>query len=193
MTIKAIETYYNGYRFRSKLEAQWAVFFDAIGIEYEYEPEGFEFEDGTKYLPDFKIRVRHRSWTEEWEPVYVEVKGVLTDKDIHKFRCMFQAQKPLYIVGSVPLNVDECFDEVFRRYSCFYSFEYLDGDGGYPAVFSQDINDIWLAGPDHDEYDRGKLMDVALLIARQVRFDHGQAPTAEEVRKDFLWRYAYVQ
>ena len=32
--MKAIETEYNGYRFRSRLEARWAVFFDALGIEY---------------------------------------------------------------------------------------------------------------------------------------------------------------
>lgn len=56
MTIKAIETEYNGYRFRSRLEARWAVFFDAAGIKYEYEPEGFEieFDDSRiRYLPDF--------------------------------------------------------------------------------------------------------------------------------------------
>ena len=51
--IKPIETEYNGYLFRSKLEAQWAVVFDSLGIRYEYEPEGFELEDGTRYLPDF--------------------------------------------------------------------------------------------------------------------------------------------
>ena len=51
--IKPIETYYNGYRFRSRLEARWAVFFDAMGIKYEYEPEGFEFDNHEKYLPDF--------------------------------------------------------------------------------------------------------------------------------------------
>ena len=34
--IKAIETYYKGYRFRSRLEARWAVFFDAACVEYEY-------------------------------------------------------------------------------------------------------------------------------------------------------------
>jgi len=38
--IKAIQTEYKGYLFRSRLEARWAVFFDACGIEYEYEPEG---------------------------------------------------------------------------------------------------------------------------------------------------------
>ena len=53
--IKAIETYYNGYRFRSRLEARWAVFFDTLGIEYQYEPEGYELNDGTRYLPDFYL------------------------------------------------------------------------------------------------------------------------------------------
>jgi len=55
MTIRAIETAYKGYRFRSRLEARWAVFFDALGIEWQYEPEGFELEAG-RYLPDFLIR-----------------------------------------------------------------------------------------------------------------------------------------
>lgn len=52
--IKPIETYYNGYRFRSRLEARWAVFFRAVDLEYQYEPEGFEM-DGIRYLPDFYI------------------------------------------------------------------------------------------------------------------------------------------
>lgn len=51
--IKAIETFYNGYRFRSRLEARWAVFFDALHIKYEYEPEGYHLSNGTNYLPDF--------------------------------------------------------------------------------------------------------------------------------------------
>ena len=50
--IKPIETVYNGYRFRSRLEARWAVFFDALGIDWEYEYEGFDL-DGEWYLPDF--------------------------------------------------------------------------------------------------------------------------------------------
>ena len=52
--MKAIETVYNGYRFRSRLEARWAVFFDGMGIPYRYEPEGLEIR-GQKYLPDFWI------------------------------------------------------------------------------------------------------------------------------------------
>lgn len=38
---RALPTAYNGYRFRSRLEARWAVFFDALGLAYRYEPEGF--------------------------------------------------------------------------------------------------------------------------------------------------------
>ena len=53
--IKAIQTEYNGYKFRSRLEAKWAVFFDTANIKYEYEPEGYEDENGKRYLPDFYL------------------------------------------------------------------------------------------------------------------------------------------
>ncbi len=62
--IKAIETVYKGYRFRSRLEARWAVFFDALGIVYKYEHEGFDL-DGEWYLPDF--------WMPEWK-CWIEIK-----------------------------------------------------------------------------------------------------------------------
>lgn len=64
-TIQAKETLYNGYRFRSRLEARWAVFFDAAGIEYQYEPEGYVLEDGRSYLPDFYLPYFH---------LFVEIK-----------------------------------------------------------------------------------------------------------------------
>lgn len=53
--IKAIQTKYNGYNFRSRLEARWAVFFDTLGIRYEYEPEGYDLGDLGWYLPDFYL------------------------------------------------------------------------------------------------------------------------------------------
>lgn len=53
LRIKAIETEYKNYRFRSRLEARWAVFFDKIGIKWEYEKEGFDLGKSGKYLPDF--------------------------------------------------------------------------------------------------------------------------------------------
>lgn len=62
---KAIETKYCGYNFRSRLEARWAVYLDAVGLSWEYEPEGFELE-GERYLPDFliKLGITHQFWLE---------------------------------------------------------------------------------------------------------------------------------
>jgi hypothetical protein len=51
----AIETVYDGYRFRSRLEARWAVFFCHLGVRYQYEPEGFEWPKIGRYLPDFYL------------------------------------------------------------------------------------------------------------------------------------------
>ncbi len=68
--MKAIETIYKGYRFRSRLEARWAVFFDTLKIKWEYEPEGYQAPDGTRYLPDFFLPGFH-----EGKGIYVEVKG----------------------------------------------------------------------------------------------------------------------
>ena len=62
--IKPIQTAYNGYLFRSRLEARWAVFFDTMGIRYEYEAEGYDL-DGVWYLPDF--------WLPE-QDCFVEIK-----------------------------------------------------------------------------------------------------------------------
>ena len=45
--IKAIETTYKGYRFRSRLEARWAVFFETLGIRWKYENEGYQKEVDT--------------------------------------------------------------------------------------------------------------------------------------------------
>jgi hypothetical protein len=54
MTIQPIETHYAGCRFRSRLEARWAVFFDVLGIRWEYEPQGYVLPSGP-YLPDFQL------------------------------------------------------------------------------------------------------------------------------------------
>ena len=98
--IQAIETVYNGYRFRSRLEARWAVFFDAMHIEYKYEPEGFVGWMGVKYLPDFYLPE---------EKVYVEVKGYddQLEKDWEKIACAVDFQstpvsKGLILLGEIP-------------------------------------------------------------------------------------------
>lgn len=69
--IKAIETHYAGCRFRSRLEARWAIFFDTLGIRWEYEPEGFETSAG-RYLPDFRIELYFSLPTWTWFEVKPE-------------------------------------------------------------------------------------------------------------------------
>lgn len=97
--IKAIETEYKGYKFRSRLEARWAVFFDELNIAYQYEPEGFDKGNGVKWLPDFYLTDLD---------MYVEVKG--TDeqlrKDFYKLGAFVDWEGPLdqqiMILGNIP-------------------------------------------------------------------------------------------
>lgn len=63
--LKAIDTSYAGHRFRSRTEARWAVFLDALGVAWTYEEEGFELPSG-RYLPDF--------WLPDLKG-WIEVKG----------------------------------------------------------------------------------------------------------------------
>ncbi len=69
MTIKPIETRYAGYRFRSRLEARWAVAFTTSNLipRWEYEPEGFQTPAGP-YLPDFRI------WWTSSDYGWIEIK-----------------------------------------------------------------------------------------------------------------------
>lgn len=90
---KAIETTYKGYRFRSRLEARWAVFFDALEIPWQYEPEGFEKADPdneervVRYLPDFYLP-QSGTW--------VEVKGAWTEADASQTAEMLDWGSPLW-------------------------------------------------------------------------------------------------
>jgi hypothetical protein len=66
--IAPIETIYRGYRFRSRLEARWAVFFQTLGVRWEYEPEGFRLSTGEWYLPDFRIKLADQVLWAEVKP-----------------------------------------------------------------------------------------------------------------------------
>jgi hypothetical protein len=96
--LKAIETLYRGYRFRSRLEARWAVFFDALAMKWEYEREGFETDAG-RYLPDFWLP-DHNHW--------IEIKGALdtapplsaeTVKALDKARMLSEDNEVIMLVG----------------------------------------------------------------------------------------------
>ena len=68
-SIAALPSRFNGILFRSRLEARWAVFFDALGIQWLYEHEGFSLPErvvddtmgrtrivpARAYLPDFYL------------------------------------------------------------------------------------------------------------------------------------------
>ncbi|MFH1691514.1 MAG: hypothetical protein ABIC68_02950 [Candidatus Omnitrophota bacterium] len=79
--MEAIETAYKNYKFRSRLEARWAVFFDSLGVKFEYEKEGFKL--GKYYLPDFFL-------PEIRKGVWIEVKpDIISKKDIKANRLIY--------------------------------------------------------------------------------------------------------
>lgn len=88
--MKSIRTKYKDIWFRSKLEAQWAKLLDHFGIQWDYEPEGFRFRDGTMYLPDF------------WLPdsgTFLEVKGLMDEEDMHKIRMLLHESGRPVVIG----------------------------------------------------------------------------------------------
>lgn len=102
LSLKAIETVYQGCRFRSRLEARWAIFFDALGIPWKYEVEGYDLE-GTWYLPDF------------WLPTYdsfVEIKAQApTEEEVEK-----ASKLCLYSGKEVHLQFGDVWPEGSNRY-----------------------------------------------------------------------------
>jgi len=54
--IVALPTYYGGVKFKSALEARWAMYFDEINVAWRYEDEGYALPSGP-YLPDFWLPV----------------------------------------------------------------------------------------------------------------------------------------
>lgn len=118
--IKAIPTEYNGYLFRSRLEARWAVFFDALDIQYEYELEGFDLGDGIWYLPDFYLPNINGG-------TYVEVKGKMDDESRNKImKFAGCGEDSLYVLGGIPTQAElSCNDinEYVDKYDdCFWHF-----------------------------------------------------------------------
>lgn len=197
--MKAIETIYNGYRFRSRLEARWAVFFDALGVKYEYEPEGFELGNGLYYLPDFRVKcwgLRGSVWKEPFD-LYIEVKGKMTREDAEKIISFasgtviekslentlfygFERKYPVLIVGNIPeankshdSSAMRCYDEMdgIRIYP--FNYDLIDGDyfGAYPAAHEGKFI-LW--GDDYSYIRNEEEVEAAYAKARQARFEHGE-------------------
>jgi hypothetical protein len=89
--MKPIETKYNGLRFRSRLEARWAVFFDRLNLKYQYEPEAYVI-DGINYLPDFYLPELN---------LFIEIKPIdPPGEELEKIIAFSRHKEILLLVGS---------------------------------------------------------------------------------------------
>ncbi len=194
--MKAIETYYNGYRFRSRLEARWAVVFDTLGIRYEYEPEGFETSAGP-YLPDFRFDaqgVKHFQG-ESSGRLWAEVKGdsdrISGAEAARILAFAFDPGEPRWIVALGPIPDP-------------HAWGFFTGWGiveGHPRAMSWTLeaglwtaHGDWHGTPHHDALPRfaghfrrkvsddsgvegpgGSAVSYAFHAARTARFEYGES------------------
>lgn len=196
-SIKPIETYYNGYRFRSRLEARWAVFFDSLKIPWVYEPEGLEINNNIHYLPDFYLPDCNQ---------FFEVKGIMTPTDNIKILALINAGYSVTI-GREDGKFTAC-DYWGKEDNGTESFDLCTGSdsllchcnacGKYWFMGSNGIYTCQCCGTydgDHHfdvvmEYynyrsSAGKVEggDTRLWdVARQARFEHGEIPNTIQWR-----------
>ena len=167
--MKAIETHYKGYRFRSRLEARWAVFFDALGVKWEYEPEGYEL-DGVRYLPDFYLpQVR----------MYGEVKPEPFNRiDLDKARRLVTATRlPVLMLIGMPDFVNYTtieYDPWAENLGPVLGWDYSlitrmihRGERRFPCG-----NYL----PDHQPECWPAEYAAAIVAARAARFEYGDSP-----------------
>jgi hypothetical protein len=172
--IQAIETFYRGIRFRSRLEARWAKLFSELGIDWMYETEGYNIalKDGThiRYLPDFVLRGGSIRCP---DPLFVEVKGDMKAEDAIKIRA-FSDYHPIYVVGAIPEDITDIENGIDTDYRVpYYNFETVDGDY-FGAVLGAAKGSGWgLFGADSNywrEMDETKTRQ-AYALARMARFE----------------------
>lgn len=153
MTVKPIETRYKGYRFRSRLEARWAIYFDTLGVAWDYESEGYDLGSLGRYLPDFFLHGNGN-----YGP-FVEVKGIEpTQTEIEKLRelCRFKCSYGIIVWGAPGdgkwLAIDKEGDRSFEeRFTPFFHM--------LPRV----------------EWEEARVkLPLAEMAARAARFEHGE-------------------
>lgn len=182
--MKAIETHYAGCRFRSRLEARWAVFFDTMEIPWQYEPQGYTLSNGQNYLPDFLL-----TGCGTW----VEVKGskaavnwhvlALAGLELPVMPHVVEAGPNLLLLGSIPRPNDfgdYGWPSWSRETDSCYTVTWPAGFGSYhknsrPWIF--DPGAIVTAPPDDLSWfdDReSSAAQQAYRTARSARFEHGE-------------------
>ena len=129
--MKAIPTVYKGVQMRSRLEATWAAFWDALGWQWDYEPVDL---DG--WIPDFRVNIGRG--VREPISLLVEVKPIAPDPSWGLvgptadavLGDMVRNQANGLLVGERPWNgcIGALVDPPGR---CHWIDEPLDDDGGY--------------------------------------------------------------
>jgi hypothetical protein len=169
-TVRPIETVYQGYRFRSRLEARWAVFFDALGVAWDYELQGFDL-GGVRYLPDFWLSTV-RMWA--------EVKPVpFTPEEVRKCELLADAsERPVLKLVGVP---------TFRSYWAVepseagerWELDYLLDDQ-YLESEERFYNSPCLGNEADasEEFDQSPRTRAAYGAARAARFEYGEQGAA---------------
>lgn len=197
MTIKAIETHYAGCRFRSRLEARWAVFFDELGIEWEYEPQGYVISEGYgnpddktfPYLPDFYLR-DYGAWAEvkgHWTAI--DLEGVMWATSPHGGLPASpegdrgDRQNRVLLLSSLGGGGASSFCISFWKGDVFLSTWSFDQQTTHDAHFPEPVwmdCGTWHIPPDHlAGHLNSALVRVnerGLTAARSARFEHGETP-----------------
>src|SRR3990167_10762413 len=96
-TIFAIPTLYAGIRFRSRLEAKWAAFFDFLDWPWTYEPD-----DLNGYIPDFVLHF--------YKPLLIEVKPAYSIAELYGYVHPIEQSKwqhEALVVGVKPFPSDD--------------------------------------------------------------------------------------
>ena len=200
MNLSPVQTEYKGYLFRSRLEARWAVFFDSLGVRWEYESEGYDLGDGIQYLPDFLLHgvtIDHALYEEKCD-VYVEVKGQMTKEDAEKIERFYEAGGPesdavelsktaVLVVGKIPDGT--CMGEIIQSIydasdDWFYNFATIDGDWytAYPGVDRKGVCSLFGDDTNYLNHMNERATERAYRRARQARFEFGETPAVRRIR-----------
>jgi hypothetical protein len=167
--MKAIETIYRGYRFRSRLEARWAVFLDAMGIAYVHEREGYDL-DGLYYLPDFWLPLPKERTGFEEAGYWLEIKPrslLSLEKEQIKRLVQHTEHNAYAICGNIGLGEYSISKWAINRntkeVSCVIK-ESLDFYTHLSMWNPLQPSTIEVA------------FEVAISKARAARFEHGESP-----------------